>query len=139
LRRLAQENQHTFGFWQSATANKFLVEEYVPSKTITVVGKPYDATLRLVFAMSLIDGHVGIDVLAAYWKLPARALNERGSLNEKHRSDVKSSAPVNSVRVSDVDFEKASAQIKFIMQHTYVRMLKRYFRDDEALLALLSS
>lgn len=139
LRKLARENNHTFGFWISTTSHNILIEEYVPSKPTIVGGKPYDATMRLVFAMSLINGATSVDVLAAYWKLPAKSLIDKGSLNEKHRSDVKSSASVCSVKVSDSDFQRASILIKYVMQHTYVKMLKRFFRGNEDLLELLSS
>lgn len=124
LRMMRNKNSRMFDFWLIDKAPHFLVEEYVPSKILTVAGKPYDPTLRLIFAMNSTGENIKIDILGAYWKLPGKPLTANNSLNEKHRSDVHSSAPVNSVKVNSDDFEHISQMFKPMMKKIYLRMLK---------------
>ncbi len=113
-----------FDFWLRDRASHFLVEEYAPSKILMIAGKPYDPTLRLIFAMSSTSEKTKINILGAYWKLPGRALTGNSTLTEKHRSDVHSSAPVNSVKVDSEDFKHISQLFKPMMKKVYLRMLK---------------
>lgn len=128
LLNMKQKNSHTFGFWTMDRSTHFLVEEYVPSKILTIAGKPYDPTMRLVFTMSSIGDNINITILGAYWKLPAKSLIEKSTLTERHRSDVHSSAPVNSVKVDHNDFEHVSQMFTPVMEKIYKRILKRAYR-----------
>lgn len=125
LAKMRQKSWHTFGFWTTDRSSHFIVEEYVPSKILMIDGKPYDPTMRIVFAMNFSGENIKIDILGAYWKLPGKPLTANNSLTEKHRSDVHSSASVNSVKVNSDDFEHISQMFKPMMKKIYLRILRR--------------
>lgn len=125
LRKMSKELPHTYGFWLFNRAERFLVEAYVPSKTVTVKGKEYDPTLRLVFSAHRMNGEITVDVHCAYWKLPGKALSEDGSLTEKHRSDVHSTALISSMKVAPEDLQKVKDLFCPMMAKVYKRMLNQ--------------
>lgn len=124
LRKMRNVSSRMFDFWLTDGASHFLVEEYAPSKILTIAGKPYDPTMRLIFAMNSLGKKIEIDILGAYWKLPGKPLTSNNSLTEKHRSDIHSSAPVNSVKVTPDDLEHVSQIFKPMMKKLYQSMLK---------------
>jgi hypothetical protein len=124
LRIMRNKDVRMFDFWLIDKTPHFLVEEYAPSKILTIAGKPYDPTMRLIFAMNSTGEKIKIDILGAYWKLPGKSLAAKNTLTQKHRSDVHSSAPVNSVRVCSDDLEHVSEIFKPMMEKIYRRMLK---------------
>lgn len=133
LRKMCKEQPHSYGFWLLDKSKNFLVEKYAPSKPITVAGKEYDATMRLVFTIHRIQDKVEAKVHCAYWKLPAKAISEKGSLTEKHRSDIHSSAPVSSVKVSPEDFKAVSEIFCPMMENVYRKMMLKLLSEKSAL------
>jgi hypothetical protein len=129
LRKMSNQSPYCYGFWLLGKAKNFLVEEYVPSKTITVDGKQYDATMRLVFVTYRINGKVGVDILGAYWKLPAKAISEQGSFVDKHRSDIHGTASVSSAKVSAQDLKAVSTLFCPMMEKIYHKMLTQYYGE----------
>lgn len=129
LKKMSNQSPYCYGFWLLGKAKNFLVEEYVPSKKITVEGKQYDATMRLVFATYRINGKVGVDILGAYWKLPAKAISEQGSFVDKHRSDIHGTASVSSAKVSTQDLKAVSALFCPMMEKVYNKMLTQYYGE----------
>ena len=68
----------------------FLIEEYAPSKPVTLGGKQFDATLRMVFVLDYdqVANEINLTFLGDYWKLPEKALDEEGTLTERHKSKI---------------------------------------------------
>ena len=60
------------------------MQAYAPSKKIIVRGKSYDPTMRVFFFSSHNAGIASVIPIGAYWKIPAKSLDEVGTLTEKH-------------------------------------------------------
>ena len=129
LKKMCNQLPYCYGFWQFGQAKNFLVEEYVSSKPITVEGKQYDATMRLVFTTYRINGKAGIDILGAYWKLPAKALSEEGSFVDKHRSDIHATTSISSAKVSAQDLKGVSDLFCPMMAKIYNKILRQYYGE----------
>lgn len=71
-------------YWSTDTNDSFIVEQYVPSKSITVDGKEYDPTMRLVFCLQYERGLITLHVIGGFWKIPLKPLDEPGTLTEHH-------------------------------------------------------
>lgn len=123
LNRVGKEYPYSYGFWQVDKARNFMIEEYVPSKPITVDGKNYDATMRLVFTAHCVDKKIAVHILGAYWKLPSKALSENGSLTEKHRSNIHNTSHAGSAKVSGHDLKIVSELFCPMMEKVYQKML----------------
>ncbi len=116
----------SYSHWARNKDALFVVEEFVPSKTIYVHAKPYDGTMRVTFMLSNKAGRAGLAFLGAYWKLPAQPLDMEGSLNEKHKSNMKASR-VSSAVVSDEDFVSVKKQLSVLLPELYHTMLVQSF------------
>lgn len=90
-KRLRNERDSGYKFWESDHSDAFLVEEYIPSDPITpshLGNKPYNATLRLVFVLVHHKKQVHLHYLGAYWIIPEKSLEEAGTLHEKGKAYV---------------------------------------------------
>jgi hypothetical protein len=112
----------TYFHWTQDSSTHFIVEEFFPSKTIMVDGKPYDPTLRVMFALFNDAGHIGIHFFASYWKLPPKSLTEEGKLIEKRKSNI-SSQRISSARVDQDDFKKVQTLMIPMLALVYEKML----------------
>jgi hypothetical protein len=99
-----------------------LVEEFVPSKTITVGGVPYDPTMRVIFVLCFNNNVPRIDVLGAYWKTPPLALNETGNFTEKHKSHA-AEQKYTSLPVDAADYQKVVEIMQQFMPKVYAKMI----------------
>ena len=120
-----KQDTQSLSYWESDHEKFFIVEEFVPSKTIYVDNKPYDPTMRVAFVLFNHNGVMQINFLDAYWKLPAQALNERGSITQRHKSHIESgkqcSAPVDTH-----DFEIVKEQLSLLLPQIYLKILSQY-------------
>jgi hypothetical protein len=69
--------------------SNFLVEEFVSSDPVYVPhlkNKPYDGTLRVIALVAYDQLETSVQFIESYWKLPPKSLNEKGTLNQKHKS-----------------------------------------------------
>jgi hypothetical protein len=121
----------TYSHWAYDNNKLFLVEEYVPSKTIFVDGKPYDGTMRVAFALTHeIDDcddeieNVKLDFLGSYWKLPSKPITESGTLTELHKSNVKHGNGPASAKVSPKDLNCVKKILSKLLPKIYITMLK---------------
>jgi len=76
----------TYSYWKGDKNNDFIVEEYVVSKPIVVNGKFYDPSLRMVCVLDQSKGNIDLKFLQSWWKIPSKALSEKGTLTQKHVS-----------------------------------------------------
>ena len=129
LKKMCNQQPYCYGFWLFGEAKSFMVEEYIPSKPVTVNGQMYDATMRLVFATHRINGKVGVNILGAYWKLPAKALDQDGTFVDKHRSDIHGTTSVGSAKVNAQDLKTVSALFCPMMEKVYNKILTHYYGE----------
>ena len=80
------EKNESEGHWKRDKGNFFLVEEYCPSKPLTINKKVYDATMRVVFMMRHNQSSIDIHYLDAYWKVPHHATTDQVDLTMKLKS-----------------------------------------------------
>ncbi len=118
-KRLQQE---PFKFWTEYTKPFFLVESYEASAPIISNNKPYDPTMRIAFGLSHFNGTVNIEFFGAYWKLPSKALDETGSLEEKFKSRIKPGT-VCSARVDLQTYEQIKQILSASMPTVYLKMI----------------
>lgn len=119
-------NDRSYSHWKTETSKQFIVEEFALSKTIMVNGKPYDPTMRVVFSLINNNGVISIKFFDGYWKLPVKALDEEGTLIEKHKSQIATHRE-SSVKVDPQDFQQVQAIMSQHLPHIYLKMLqKRY-------------
>lgn len=83
---LGELSSLTYDYWKFDNEKSFFIEEFVPSKNIEVNGRPYDPTARMVFVLTYDQGVVGVQFLKSFWKFSVKALDEQGSLIDKHVS-----------------------------------------------------
>lgn len=81
-----------YAYWKNNSDDSFIIEKYYASDLLSVSDSSndrhfhYDATLRLAFILTYDHGQASYYSLGGFWKLPSKALEEEGSLNEKRIS-----------------------------------------------------
>jgi hypothetical protein len=83
-----------YSYWWKNKDDTFLIEKYYRSDYLCF-SQPmseqitsqreyhYDATMRLAFILQYDQGKMSYHCLGGFWKLPSKALEEEGTLNEK--------------------------------------------------------
>ena len=78
-----------YAYWVQNKDDTFLIEKYYTSDYISFCPPGsekeylYDAAMRLAFILKYEGGKASYHCLGGFWKLPAKALDEEGTLNEK--------------------------------------------------------
>lgn len=91
---LAKNPDPGYSHWAQNKDDTFLIEKFYKSDFIRVphplteknakgYGYHYDATMRIAFILKKIKGKMTYYSLGGFWKLPYKALEEKGTLNEK--------------------------------------------------------
>ncbi|MFA6263248.1 MAG: hypothetical protein WCW33_02030 [Candidatus Babeliales bacterium] len=125
-----QGDQTSFAYWAQDHEKFFIVEEFVASKKIFVDHKPYDPTMRVAFVLCNNAGTPSINFLDAYWKLPAKSLDDCGSFTELHKSHVEIGKKC-SASVDAGDFEAVKAQLCLLLPQIYLKMLAKSWDDKQ--------
>lgn len=116
----------SYEYWKGDTNRNFLVEAYAPSRTIEVLGKQYDPTIRVVFGLVHDGDNIRVKFFEHWWKLPPKALDEYAVLTLKHvsqyRPDLKE-LPAAQLTLSDEDERGVRTMMADAMAHAYVKML----------------
>lgn len=116
-------DRETYMYWRKDKSPIFIVEEYEPSHPIEHAGKHYDATMRMVFCLHYDNNTIHITYLDGYWKLPEKALNEEGTLTEKHKSKIGNQG-VSSLPINKNDLKNVKSILAEILPSMYFKMLK---------------
>ena len=114
----------SYSWWAKDHNDNFLVEEYVPSKIITVGGKRYDGTLRMIFIIAHTDNGIDINFIGSYWKLPSYSLDEEATLTDQHKSKI-SSSNHSSAPVLQEDEQCVTQFLQAILPTLYATMLEK--------------
>jgi hypothetical protein len=109
-------------FWKKYRKNFLLVESFEPSQPIMINEKHYDATMRVVFGMAYDGNNITINFFDAYWKLPERALEDEGSLAEKHKSHVRLDMKC-AVKVDPQTYKEVTDILQKILPTIYFKMI----------------
>lgn len=116
----------SYEYWRGDSNRNFLVESYVPSRTINVLGRPYDPTIRVVFSLVHDGDEVRVKFFEHWWKLPPKPLDEFTVMTLKHvsqyRPDLKE-LPAEQLTLSDEDECGVRTMMADAMAHAYVKML----------------
>ncbi len=77
-----------YSYWWNNDDESFLIEKYYSSDFLTSPesGYHYDATIRIAFILKYDKEMISYHSLGGFWKLPLKALEEEGTLNEKRIS-----------------------------------------------------
>ena len=118
-----QPKDPLFSYWKKDRNTLFLVEEYVASKAITIDNLTYDPTMRIIFALRHQNGRIFVDFCDGYWKLPIKALNENGTLTEKHKSNINPHRSC-SAKIDPDDFNYVKSILRPILANAYLTMLR---------------
>lgn len=112
-----------YAYWYKNKSDSFLIERYFKSDAIPLNDDQnfhYDATMRMGFVLEYDDGITTFHCLGGYWKLPCKALEEEGTLNEKHISF----GSIPFFKAVDPDLlEEVSAKMEHAMLLLYEVML----------------
>lgn len=79
----------SFNYWAKDSRSEFLIEEFYPSTPVEaphLTDGLYDGTMRVIALLTYDEGKASVDFIYSFWKLPQKALNEPGTLTEKHKS-----------------------------------------------------
>ncbi|MCA9508922.1 MAG: hypothetical protein KC505_10925, partial [Myxococcales bacterium] len=114
-----------YKYWAKDRNSVFLVEAYAPSKIIHVQGKSYDATLRIAFCMHRMNGKIHVHILDGFWKFPPKSLEEKGSLIDKHISNVYVGSGIRSAKVSTSDMQHIRQIMPPLLKKVYNNILKK--------------
>lgn len=122
-----------YTFWKKYKEETFLVEAFERSKNITVNKKVYDATMRIVFAMSCEEKNkenaknssqkIEFHIIGAYWKLPESDIYSDCDLNEKHKSKISGNG-ISSAKVDPSDIESVGKALEKIIPEIYTKILE---------------
>lgn len=118
----------TYEYWQHDRNTHFLVEEFATSKPLYVNNKPYDPTMRIVYLLKHEQGEVTLNYITSYWKKPLKALNEKGTLREKH---INKHAPdfnqaSGGLEVDPEDLNKVRTTLETLLPTIYTNLLERF-------------
>lgn len=96
---LRRHPDDSYSYWWKNRDDSFLIERYYKSdyllfshklseKADALIsdneeGYHYDATMRIVFILKYDEGKMTYHSLGGFWKLPCKALEEKGTLNER--------------------------------------------------------
>lgn len=119
---LKTSSDSSYSYWGVDNQSEFIMESYAPSKPITVDNKRYDATMRVVFALTYHNQKISTDFLGFYWKLPTQDLDSKRSLNDMHKSKVAKGRKSSAI-VSQSDIDYVSAVLKEALPVLYAKML----------------
>ncbi|MDP1880412.1 MAG: hypothetical protein Q8K60_05685, partial [Parachlamydiaceae bacterium] len=122
-----------YSYWWKNKDDTFLIEKYYESDylcfTLPLGGKlfceaeyHYDATMRLAFMLQYDRGKMTYHYLGGFWKLPCKALEEEGTLNEKRISCCK---PPYYRTIDPELLKEVNAQMEKAMLLLYKIMLER--------------
>ena len=111
-------------YWRTDTFESFYVQEYVPSKEVIIKGKKYDPTMRLFFFLSHDQGFLTVNVLAGYWKIPLKSLDEPGALMEKHISHALLGRDFTGLLIDSENLNHAKKIMGDMLSSLYPKMLK---------------
>ena len=111
-------------YWQTDDNENFYVQEYVPSKKIIVNEKEYDPTMRVAFFLNHDQGVITVHVVAGYWKIPSKGLNEVGTLTEKHITRPSSGKLFTGIPVRSQDFKQVKELLVQVLPALYTKMLE---------------
>jgi len=115
-----------FLYWRWKHPQTFLVSEYAPSKTIEKDGKPYDPTMRVVFMMHHDKGVIHTNVIAGFWKIPVKSLNnESASLTEKHVTIAHAGAYYSGILADPQDWLEIKTLMHGMLPQLYETMLQQ--------------
>lgn len=117
-----QTKDMSYRYWSKDRNKRFIVESYEPSKIITVAGKEYDATMRVVFALHHDTQKMYVTFLGSYWKLPLKSLNEHGTLNDRSKSAISKNRASSAV-VAEEDAQKVYQILSKVLPKVYENML----------------
>jgi hypothetical protein len=73
-------------YWKHDQNAHFMVEEYAQSNSMSIKGKEYDPTSRMVFALTNDKEKLTLHFLAGFWKIPKLPLDTCCPLTSKHIS-----------------------------------------------------
>lgn len=99
---LKQHPDSGYSYWWTNKDDSFLIEKYYASDCLQFShklsdkadasisdgegGYHYDATMRIAFILKYDQGTMTYHCMGGFWKLPCKALEEEGDLNEKRIS-----------------------------------------------------
>ena len=115
----------TYNYWIRDHNDSFIVEKFENSKTVRAAGKPYEPTLRVVFALHYSKQVISLTFFGSYWKLPKRSTNEKGTLAERTKSSIdKTGQRPSSMIVDADDMARVKKVLIKILPKLYVKMLQ---------------
>ena len=111
----------SYNHWAKDTNKIFLIESYEPSKHLVFNNRPYDATMRVIFALSCYDGKLHVNFLGSYYKTALKALDADCSLTKKHKSK---SCNERIAKVPDNEAAQVQELMSYILPHMYIKMME---------------
>ena len=115
------------GFWAFDRSPRLIIEQYCRSKPVQYRGKPYDGTMRAVFAVFDQGQEIITECVGYYWKLPPQpTTNRRAPLHYRVVSAIHDGALIRSSRVSNDDKAAVFDVLKKIMPPLHREMQKRH-------------
>lgn len=126
LRSYRPNKTQVYGYWKGDTNKNFMIEEYVPSKNLTIKDKVYDPTARITFVVSHSAGNVNFSFLKGFWKVPPKALTDSGTLTDRHVSkhfEGIFDLPADAIRIGEEDMKHIEELLVKAMLPVYTAVL----------------
>ncbi len=124
--KIKDTDHRCFTYWKTTKSTFFVVEEFAISKNITVDGKRYDPTMRIVFALSHEHNTIRLNIFGGFWKIPLKSIDDTGTLVGKHVTIPYSGEFYVGIPINKQDMTNAKKILKKIIPKVYVQMLKKY-------------
>jgi len=123
-----------YSYWVKNKDDTFLVEKFYKSDYLRVphplteknakgYGYHYDATMHILFALEHDKGKITYHSLGGFWELPYKALEEKGTLNEKRLPYCE---PSFYRAVDPTLLKEVNKQMESVMVLLYEKMLKEH-------------
>lgn len=130
-KNVAHSPEPYFAYWASDKNTQFVVEEYVPSKTIYIDNKPYDPTLRATIFAYCDGKKISVTLVSAFWKIPPYALDDnKGSLTWKHITKSMIGCAKPGYPVTQEDMIIIRQQFTTHLPDIYIKLLEALSRNS---------
>lgn len=137
LDSLEKHPDKKYAYWRKNREDTFLIEKYYRSDLLRIphpLGDEisslaeyhFDATMRIAFILQYNEGAMSYRCLGGFWKLPSKAIEEEGTLNERCISCCE---PPFYYPIDAELFQEVNEQMERAMLLLYEAMLNNAMQD----------
>ena len=118
--RISQAAHRNLIYWKHDKNDAFIVATYTSTRKIVFNSKEYDPIMKIYFIAHCDGDALHLTLLDAYWKLPAKPLNDEASLIEKHTIENFDDKSCDEVSLDQKDAKMVKDELTKILPLVYL-------------------